>query len=62
MFTALVSPKVTFTVICLRPRITVDGDASEERVEKLVEQAHGHCFIANSLNSSMRIEPSVERR
>ena len=28
---------------------------------KLVDQAHGYCFIANSLNSAMRIEPTVER-
>jgi organic hydroperoxide reductase OsmC/OhrA len=53
---------VRITEITLRPCITLEGDASEERVEKLVEQAHGYCFIANSLNSSMRIEPTVERR
>ena len=53
---------VRITEITLRPRITVDGEASDERVEKLVEQAHGYCFIANSLNSAMRIEPRVERR
>jgi organic hydroperoxide reductase OsmC/OhrA len=53
---------VRITEITLRPRITVSGDADEERVRKLVEQAHGYCFIANSLNSSMRIEPTVERR
>jgi organic hydroperoxide reductase OsmC/OhrA len=50
------------TEITLRPRITVAGDASEERVRKLVHTAHEHCFIANSLNSAMSIEPSVERR
>jgi organic hydroperoxide reductase OsmC/OhrA len=48
--------------ITLRPRITVAGDASEERVRKLVHTAHEHCFIANSLNSAMSIEPTVERR
>ena len=53
---------VRITEITLRPRITVDGQASEERVRKLVETAHGYCFIANSLNSTMRIEPTVERR
>jgi organic hydroperoxide reductase OsmC/OhrA len=53
---------VRITEITLRPRITVSGDADEERVRKLVEQAHGYCFIANSLNSSMRIEPTVEHR
>jgi organic hydroperoxide reductase OsmC/OhrA len=50
------------TEITLRPRISVAGDASEERVRKLVQTAHDHCFIANSLNSAMSIEPSVERR
>jgi len=53
---------VRITEITLRPRITVSGDASDERVRKLVDQAHGYCFVANSLNSSMRIEPTVERR
>jgi organic hydroperoxide reductase OsmC/OhrA len=50
------------TEITLRPRITVTGDASEERVRKLVHTAHEHCYIANSLNSAMTIEPAVERR
>jgi organic hydroperoxide reductase OsmC/OhrA len=50
------------TEITLRPRITVVGDASEERVRKLVHTAHEHCFIANSLNSAMSIETTIERR
>jgi organic hydroperoxide reductase OsmC/OhrA len=53
---------VRITDITLRPRITVSGDASEERVRKLVDQAHGYCFVANSLNSSMVISPTIERR
>jgi organic hydroperoxide reductase OsmC/OhrA len=39
--------------------------ASKARIDvvrKLVHAAHEHCFIANSLNSAMSIEPSVERR
>ena len=53
---------VRITDITLRPRITVDGDASEERVRKLVDTAHDYCFIANTLNCSMTVEPSVQRR
>ena len=53
---------VRISEITLRPRIVVNGEAPEDRVQKLVDQAHGYCFIANSLNSSMRIEPTVERR
>jgi organic hydroperoxide reductase OsmC/OhrA len=50
------------TEIVLRPRITVTGDPNEERIRKLVDTAHEHCFIANSLNSAMRIEPAIVRR
>jgi organic hydroperoxide reductase OsmC/OhrA len=50
------------TEITLRPRITVTGDASEERIRKLVHTAHEHCFIANSLKSDVSIEPTVARR
>jgi organic hydroperoxide reductase OsmC/OhrA len=53
---------VRITEITLRPRITVSGDATEERIRKLVDQAHGYCFVANSLNSTMVIVPTVERR
>ena len=53
---------VRITEITLRPRITVNGDASDERVGKLVETAHEHCFIANTLSCSMTVEPSFERR
>ncbi len=53
---------VRITEVTLRPRIAVTGDASEERIHKLVHTAHEYCFIANSLNSAMSIEPTVERR
>ena len=53
---------VRITEIMLRPRISVSGDPSEERIHKLVHSAHEYCFIANSLNSAMSIEPTVERR
>jgi organic hydroperoxide reductase OsmC/OhrA len=53
---------VRITEITLRPRIAIVGDASDDRVRKLVETAHGYCFIANSLNCGMSIEPTVERR
>ena len=50
------------TEITLRPRITVAGDPSEERVRKLVHTAHEHCFIANSLRTEISVEPTVEQR
>ena len=53
---------VRITEITLRPRISVTGGASEERIHKLVHSAHDYCYVANSLNSAMSIEPTVERR
>jgi organic hydroperoxide reductase OsmC/OhrA len=51
---------VRLTEITLRPRIVIAGDASEERVQKLVHTAHEHCYIANSLKSDVTLEPRVE--
>ena len=45
--------------IVLRPRIAAPG-ASEQRVRKLVEQAHRLCYIANSVTSEIAIEPRIE--
>ncbi len=52
-------PPLRVTEMLLRPRITVRGTIGEERVLHLVEVAHRECFIANSLNTSISIEPNV---
>lgn len=51
---------VRITEITLRPRIVVSGEPSEERVHKLAHTAHEHCFVANSLNAQMTLQPTVE--
>jgi organic hydroperoxide reductase OsmC/OhrA len=48
------------TRVTLRPRIRVAGDADEARVRHLVELAHRHCYIANSLTSEVVVEPEIE--
>jgi len=53
---------VRITEIRLRPRIVIAGEASDERVRKLVQTAHEHCFVANSLTTALAVEPSLERR
>jgi organic hydroperoxide reductase OsmC/OhrA len=53
---------VRITEIALRPRIVVAGDASEARVRKLADTAHTHCFVANSLNAQMTLQPTIEVR
>jgi organic hydroperoxide reductase OsmC/OhrA len=48
------------TRIRLRPEILLAvGTATEERVRRLVEQAHHECFIASSLKSEMIVEPAI---
>jgi organic hydroperoxide reductase OsmC/OhrA len=49
------------TRITLRPQITVRGDVNEERIRHLVEVGHRECFIANSLNTEVVVEPIVMR-
>jgi len=47
------------TRIVLRPRITVRGDVTEDRIRYLCEVAHHECFIANSLRTEILVEPVV---
>lgn len=51
---------VRITDIYLRPRITVRGPVSQERVRNLVETAHRECYVANSLSTRVTLEPRVE--
>jgi len=52
-------PPVRLTVITLRPRIRVAPGTNEARDLHLVEVAHRACFVANSLSTEIRIEPTV---
>jgi organic hydroperoxide reductase OsmC/OhrA len=47
------------TEITLRPRIVVAPGADLGRVARLVERAHEHCYIANTLNARIKLEPEV---
>ena len=51
---------VRITRITLRPRIVVAAGSDVERVLRIVEKAHGECYIANSLTSEVVLEPAVE--
>ena len=48
------------TRVVLRPRIVVAAGTDVDRVRRLVDRAHEHCFIANSLSARMDVEPVVE--
>jgi len=51
---------VRITRITLRPRIVIGPGGDLDRVRRLVERAHQGCFIANTLNSEILIEPVIE--
>jgi organic hydroperoxide reductase OsmC/OhrA len=52
-------PPVRLTKITLRPKITLAKGPTEDRVLKLIHQAHEHCYIANSLRTEVTLEPRV---
>jgi len=52
-------PPMRITRITLRPQIVVWEDVNEARVRHLVEVAHRECFIANSLQTEVVVEPQI---
>jgi organic hydroperoxide reductase OsmC/OhrA len=50
--------RLAVTRVVLRPKIEFGGASpSKEDLSKLHEQAHEHCFIANSVLTSVTVEP-----
>lgn len=49
-----------FTRILLKPRIVVQAEGMLEQAAALHHQAHELCFIANSLNFPVIIEPQIQ--
>jgi organic hydroperoxide reductase OsmC/OhrA len=47
------------TRIVLRPEVVVAAGVPEERVLRIVEKAHGECYIANSLSAEVVLEPTI---
>lgn len=48
-----------FTEVVLRPRVVFENGASENTLEQLHHQAHEACFIANSVNCTVKVEPRL---
>jgi organic hydroperoxide reductase OsmC/OhrA len=53
-------PTDRITEVVLRPRITIRGEFSAARVDRLCELAHRECNIAKSLAAPILIEPEIE--
>ena len=51
---------VQITRITLRPRIVVAAGADLDRVRRLVARAHDQCYVANTLNVEVEVEPVIE--
>ena len=51
--------KTAMTVVTLRPDVTFSGERQPTRAEldKLHDEAHESCFIANSVKTEVRCEP-----
>jgi organic hydroperoxide reductase OsmC/OhrA len=48
-----------FSEVVLNPRVTLTAESDAYRARQLHEQAHQHCFIANSMNFPVRCEPLI---
>ena len=53
------SKPMRITRITLRPKIAVAAGADLDRVRRMVDSAHKTCFVANTLNAELVIEPRV---
>jgi organic hydroperoxide reductase OsmC/OhrA len=51
-----------FTEVVLRPRIVVGADDQLEKAVALHEKAHEMCFIAQSVNFEVKVDPVVTVR
>ena len=48
-----------FTHVILQPSVTVASHDMIEKALQLHASAHKHCFIANSINFEVRVEPEI---
>jgi len=55
--------QLVISVVTLRPNITWAGACrpSDDQVAAMHEQAHKQCFLANSVKSTVRIQPDAHR-
>ena len=49
-----------FTEVTLRPRVRVAPGSDLAKAQALHEEAHKHCFIANSVNFPVHNEPQID--
>jgi organic hydroperoxide reductase OsmC/OhrA len=47
------------TLVTLRPNLTIKNARDEERAFRILQKAEQHCLIANSVKTTIRLEPVV---
>jgi organic hydroperoxide reductase OsmC/OhrA len=48
-----------FVRVTLRPRVTIAGDFDAKLAAGLHHEAHEKCFVANSVNFPVEVEPEI---
>jgi len=48
-----------FVSVRIQPKISVKGSVTEADVAHLVHEAHEGCFITNSVNTDVEVQPSI---
>lgn len=56
---AIKDGKMRMIGVVLRPQVRITDPAQVERALALHEKAHSNCFMSNSVNFDVRIEPTV---
>ena len=54
----LIDRKVRMSHVILRPHVTLEAGCDEALARALVAKAHAGCFIANSVSTTVEIEPT----
>ena len=50
---------MVITRVSVHPRVTIGADVDRVKVERLVKIAEKNCFISNSLNAAVTLEPDI---
>ena len=51
--------KICFKEVTLRPKVVISAEGNQEKALALHEKAHQQCFIANSVNFKVHVEPQI---
>lgn len=51
--------KMRMVEVVLRPQVKIDDAAHVQRALEIHHRAHAHCFMSNSVNFEVKVEPKV---